>query len=691
MLFYINSLFLSSKCKEFSQKPDRALIIAQNYLGCATAFLGVWALFTADLTAIGWAVLLLGAVYGATRLKNRELLLQAWALAGAVAIRALTFNWSFADTFPHHVLARELTLPVLALVFYCSWRILDDSSTLSRWLRSACLWIGTAQLAAVAWVELPVTWRAPAWVALAVAMSFFGRRLRLRDLTFQEHVLAAAAVAMLCVFNLDAASAIDRYLPLVGCAAAFYAVSRYCTLNEATYRNLVASLHTWSATALLAALAWHESSQPWLAVIWILFAVCIMFADRIFQADELAWQVQTLALLAVGRATVSNLFLRDKLHGLDLRLMTLALLAAGLYAIARWARMPKALEAFGNRHAYSWVATAFVAWLLWCELPSIAVAPALGAFGLLLFEIGTWRNQQQLRLQAHVLLAVSFARIFQMNLHAVGEPGDFMSPGIYSVLPLICIYFYVWVRLLRPEPDPKFAGSIESNLIAYFGSGSVIALLYCQLSPQWIIAGWGFAVLALMTAALFLEKEIFLEQCALLTAAIVVRGLSYNIFNSGYLNGTRWSVELSALLVAAILLVATLPLAFRIRDRYQTRPRASVVAYYLAARRPDQVLFFAPLLLIVISIALKIDPGIVTLAWGVAGVTVILLGLLAHQRSYRLSGLSLLLLCVGKIVIHDAWQLDERSRYITFIVLGIALILVSALYSKFREQMSRLL
>jgi len=85
------------------------------------------------------------------------------------------------------------------------------------------------------------------------------------------------------------------------------------------------------------------------------------------------------------------------------------------------------------------------------------------------------------------------------------------------------------------------------------------------------------------------------------------------------------------------------------------------------------------------------DTGMVTLAWGIVGLIVILAGLLASQRSYRLAGLTLLVLCIGKIVVRDAWHLDERSRYITFIVLGAALILVSALYSRFRDQVSRLL
>lgn len=61
------------------------------------------------------------------------------------------------------------------------------------------------------------------------------------------------------------------------------------------------------------------------------------------------------------------------------------------------------------------------------------------------------------------------------------------------------------------------------------------------------------------------------------------------------------------------------------------------------------------------------------------------------QRSYRISGLLLLVLCVGKIVLRDAWRLDERDRYITFIALGAALTLVSTLYNRYRETVRRLL
>jgi uncharacterized membrane protein len=90
-------------------------------------------------------------------------------------------------------------------------------------------------------------------------------------------------------------------------------------------------------------------------------------------------------------------------------------------------------------------------------------------------------------------------------------------------------------------------------------------------------------------------------------------------------------------------------------------------------------------------LALEMRHGMVTLSWGVEGVAVFLLALSLGERSFRLTGLGLLLLCVGKILLVDVWRLDPRDRYLTFIVLGAALLLVSFLYTRNREALRQYL
>ena len=286
-------------------------------------------------------------------------------------------------------------------------------------------------------------------------------------------------------------------------------------------------------------------------------------------------------------------------------------------------------------------------------------------------------------------MSASFARIFLVNLTAANLPGEAVSRSIYTVVPLALIYFYVW-RRLSSQVESDFYGWPIRNLMAYFGTGSIVALLYYQIEPEWIIATWALVVIVLTIAALILDEEVFLEQTALLTAAIVARGPAHNIFGSSYFGEGGWRGKFSAPALTAALLLAALPVAFRVRAKFAGRPRGSFVSHWLAARRSEQFLFFAPLALVVFTIAVRMNPGMVTLSWGVVSIAAILLGLFVSERSYRLTGL-FLLLCVGKIVFRDAWRLNERDRYITFIVLGAALTLVSTFYSKYRDQVSRLL
>ncbi|MGO9345194.1 MAG: DUF2339 domain-containing protein [Terriglobales bacterium] len=64
---------------------------------------------------------------------------------------------------------------------------------------------------------------------------------------------------------------------------------------------------------------------------------------------------------------------------------------------------------------------------------------------------------------------------------------------------------------------------------------------------------------------------------------------------------------------------------------------------------------------------------------------------MARRAQLPAHGLGLLLLCVGKILSVDVWRLDPRDRYLTFIVLGAALLLVSFLYTRNREALRQYL
>jgi uncharacterized membrane protein YtjA (UPF0391 family) len=100
---------------------------------------------------------------------------------------------------------------------------------------------------------------------------------------------------------------------------------------------------------------------------------------------------------------------------------------------------------------------------------------------------------------------------------------------------------------------------------------------------------------------------------------------------------------------------------------------------------PEQPMFFVPVILMGILLWIKM-PERLALAWAVEGVVIFILALIAKERSFRLTGLGLLMICVVKTL----WDLlrpgtSTTTRYLTLIVLGVILLVVSFLYGRFRE------
>lgn len=70
-------------------------------------------------------------------------------------------------------------------------------------------------------------------------------------------------------------------------------------------------------------------------------------------------------------------------------------------------------------------------------------------------------------------------------------------------------------------------------------------------------------------------------------------------------------------------------------------------------------------------------------AWGLYAVTLLVIGLLRRERGLRVVSLGFLMLTVGKVFVYDLGQLSGLYRILSFLALGIALIVVSLLYQRF--------
>jgi hypothetical protein len=353
--------------------------------------------------------------------------------------------------------------------------------------------------------------------------------------------------------------------------------------------------------------------------------------------------------------------------------------------------MPQQLRARDFHHIYSWAASALVSLLLWYELEPLSIAVSWAVFGLVLFEYGLRRKIRQFRFQAYVALAASFGRIFFANLTA-GTPGEFWGPRMYTVPPISVILFFVYAQLGPGEQDASDDRGLHFDmLLAFLGTGTVVALLYFQFANEWLVTAWAVVVFALFGLALWLNRPIFLYQALLLTLGTCARGVMHNLFGGSYFTGGDWTGRYFVLGSGIAVLLACLPFAFLWRDRYKTHSTSGRIGS--PVRHPEQFMFFAPVALLTLMLAIKMRAGMVTVAWGIEALLILISAFVINERSFRLTGFLLLIASFAKILMLDMWlgAWNWTDRILTFISVGIAMVSAGFLYNKYSEKIRQFL
>jgi uncharacterized membrane protein len=88
---------------------------------------------------------------------------------------------------------------------------------------------------------------------------------------------------------------------------------------------------------------------------------------------------------------------------------------------------------------------------------------------------------------------------------------------------------------------------------------------------------------------------------------------------------------------------------------------------------------------------LEVSGSLLTVAWGIEGALLLGAGFPLRDRVLRLSGLAMLGLCIVKLFLWDLRELDTLPRIFSFLVLGLILVAVSWVYTRFRERVARYL
>lgn len=78
------------------------------------------------------------------------------------------------------------------------------------------------------------------------------------------------------------------------------------------------------------------------------------------------------------------------------------------------------------------------------------------------------------------------------------------------------------------------------------------------------------------------------------------------------------------------------------------------------------------------------------IVWAVMGFGLIYFGFKKHEKNLPMMGFSLFVLIIGKLYLYDVWEMSNGFRVVSFIVLGILILITSFMYQKLKHVVAQL-
>jgi uncharacterized membrane protein len=483
--------------------------------------------------------------------------------------------------------------------------------------------------------KVPHEYLSVAWLGLAAILFETGFRLRQAEFRYQAYIAGALGTGAAIVLNVLGPF---LWLPLALCAMLHYAATLRITLDA---RNEVlpevekkVSWFTASATAAYSfVIAWRIAPGSYLGVAWLLLGAVLFELGLRDLPKHFRW----ISYCVSGAGFVAMLF-----HPWEAIPLTIASVVCWSISARIFRSMPDRIgdqEREWCRDLYTAAGALFAMTLAWLKLPPALVALAWAVLGLALFEIGLRFALPRFRLLTHAITIAVCFRILILDFATL------------MTLPILASYYYIWWRTQRTT----------ARIYVYVAAVLFLALARFELGWPRDVVAWALFGLALYAVGRLRDIEDLQWQShgiALLSFFSTVAALAGNQAHG----------------LAAAVVIASLYGAQLLASGY-ARAFYSLLASLLLA-----ILLFY-----------EVSGEALTIAWAAEALALLGAGFPLRDRVQRLSGLALFMICVLKLFLYDLRALETVNRILSFIVLGLILVGVSWMYTRFRDRIQRYL
>ena len=453
------------------------------------------------------------------------------------------------------------TLPVVAGCYWIAKRLGVENARHAEIARVAYTWIAAGIMVWILEEALGDPWIAVGWIAFAVALALATRWIRYRQLAWQANVVAIAAFLRTYTFNLNLYGPLWRGVSMRLFTVGLVIVGAYVLAKIAAdaleeFEYVVRNAYTWAAAFFLGLLIFDEAPNDWMAVFFLAAGIILALVGRRFDLAHLGFHEHLFAIAAIARTFDYNYHLTSYYGNFSVRILTVSLVAAGLYAISRKATAVDAPHALPVAYLHTTAATALLALLMWYECSTGWLAAFWAVFAFALAAIDRRFELDDLRWQAHALAALALIRSIWINMY-VTDTWHGVSVRLLS-LSIVAVVFYAMSRLVRmPE---RWRARDFHDIYSWSASLIVSLLLWRELNPLSLAVGLAAFGLVLFEYGLLRKVAQFRYQAYVAFAAAFARIFFANLGAGA--PGVFWSdrmITVAPLVLIFFFVYAQLP------------------------------------------------------------------------------------------------------------------------------------
>jgi hypothetical protein len=454
-------------------------------------------------------------------------------------------------------------------------------------------------------------------------------------------------------------------------------------------------VYGYAATAILAAFLWKVADPSLVGLSWFAAGVVFFETGAWWPRPLLRNQAYVLFVLAFAALLTINLYeiypASLGLRGADLLpRWAIVEISAVAYYYLFW-RLRPAEHRFVQAAIEPAVAdlssiagTVLLTILAWKELDPPLVAVAWAILALILFEVGNIARFGRLSQQGHVLAGLTFGRLFMANFVAPGETMG-ISHRVLTVVPIIALFYYLYSQT-RNIAAFKLAGK-QLQISRLYSWGSAVALLALarfELGRAYAVVGMAPLFVVFLILGRYLRDTDFRAQSYVLAILTFARCWATN----AYLIGTAFGMPERVVTMVPAIAAFTLATAVSMQKMQVERITGeNIVVRLLGFIDNNSHRFFALLgaALMAVLFYYELPIGWLTIAFATEGLILIVVGIAAEERSFRIDGLVLLLVALLKLVTIDISNVEPIYKILSYIGVGLILLAASLMYTRYRS------